>query len=95
MRTLKWTASALRDLEHIDAWLSTEADPEVAVRILVAIRERANFLLEFPLGGPSFEEETHALRVKGTNYSLVYRLHGHERIEILRIFHARQDWRPA
>jgi toxin ParE1/3/4 len=95
MRTLIWTASALRDLEHIDAWLSSEADPEVAIRILVAIKERANFLLEFPLGGPPLEEETHALRVRGTNYSLVYRLPGDERIEILRIFHARQDWRPA
>lgn len=94
MRTLKWTVPALRDLESINAWLSVEADPETAIRMLRAIRERANFLLDFPGGGPVVEGERHSLRVGHTPYSLVYRVLAGERIEILRIMHAKQNRRP-
>ena len=94
MRLLDWTAPALRDLEAIDAWLTADADPQTAIRILKAICERANFLLDFPGGGPPVDDEQHALRVGGTNYSLVYRIMGEDRIEIVRVFHAKQDWRP-
>ena len=94
MRVLEWTAAALRDLDGIDAWLSTEADPEVAIRILTAIRERADFLPDFPRGGPRLGGDTHALRVRGTNYSLVYRVLEADRLQVVRIFHAKQDWRP-
>jgi plasmid stabilization system protein ParE len=95
MRALEWTAAALRDLDGIDAWLSAEADPEAAIRSLSAIRERADFLLDFPRSGPPLEGGTHSLRVRGTDYSLVYRVLDAERIQIVRIFHAKRDWRPA
>jgi len=94
MRKLEWTAPALQDLDAIDAWLSTEADADVAVRMLTAIRRRADFLLDFPSGGPPISDtDSHSLRVRRTPYTLVYRLLGDERIEILRIHHAAQDWR--
>ena len=95
MRDLEWTVPALRDLEVIDNWLSAEADAETAIRILSAIRERANFLLEFPRSGPPVDGDHHALRVRGTNYSLLYRVIDEEKIQIVRIFHAKQDWRPV
>jgi plasmid stabilization system protein ParE len=94
MRVLEWTTAALRDLEGIDAWLSEEADPEVSIRILTAIRDRATFLLDYPRSGPPLDGETHSLRVQGTNYSLVYRVLDADRIQIVRIFHGLQNWRP-
>lgn len=94
MRRLSWTEPARRDLRDLDAWLSSEADPETAIRILSAIRERADFLLDFPGGGPVYRGDRHSLRVNHTPCSLVYRVLDETRIEILRIHHAKQDWRP-
>ena len=91
MRSLKWTAPALQDLEGIDARLRTEADADAAIRTLPAIRERADFLLDFPRVGPLVGDETRSLGVRGTNYNLIYRVLDEERIVIVRIFHASQD----
>lgn len=93
MRVLEWTGAALQDLEKIDTWLTAEADPDTAIGMLVAIRARANFLLDFPEGGPFLHNEMHSLRVRNTPYSLVYRVLQDERIEIVRVFHAAQNWR--
>ncbi len=94
MRRLDWTRPALSDLRAIDAWLSREAAPDVAIRILTKIRERADFLLDFPSGGPPLSDgDVHALRVRGSPYVLLYRLKGEHGIEILRVRHVRQDWR--
>lgn len=93
MRRLEWTKPALSDLRAIDDWLSREAAPDVAIRILTAIRIRADFLLEFPRGGPSLSGEVHSLRVPRLPYVLLYRLKSDAVIEILRVRHVRQDWR--
>jgi plasmid stabilization system protein ParE len=94
MRRLDWTRPALSDLRAIDAWLSREAAPDIAVRTLTKIRERADFLLDFPAGGPPLSGgDVHSLRVGGLPYVLLYRLEGDNGIQILRERHARQNWR--
>lgn len=93
MRSLRWTVTATADLRAIDDWLTREADPATSERVLRAILERAEFLLDFPRGGPPMGPEAGTLRVRNSPYSLVYRVTG-EDIQILRVHHARQDWRP-
>jgi plasmid stabilization system protein ParE len=96
MRKLDWTAPALHDLDAINAWLSEEADPFTALRMLKAIRTRSAFLQDFPRGGPPMrDEDSRSLRVTGTPYSLLYRILEDESVQILRVHHARQDWRGA
>jgi toxin ParE1/3/4 len=92
MREIVWTSSAIADLVRIDGWLEHEANPEVAVRTLRAIRERADFLAQFPQGGRSVTSRGfRVLRVQGTPYLLLYRETAGG-IDILRVQHERQDW---
>lgn len=92
MRKLNWTRTSLADLDHIDEWLSREASPETAVRMLTAIRDRANFLLDFPRGGPPLAEAGfRTLRIHQTPYLFLYRVM-EDAIEILRVYHGRENW---
>ncbi|MDB5670046.1 MAG: hypothetical protein JWO25_1005 [Alphaproteobacteria bacterium] len=96
MRKLEWTGPARSDLKAIDSWLTREANPQIAAPQLIAIRERANFLLDFPEGEPILPElAARTLRVPGTPYRLCYRLLDSGSIQILRVYHVRQDWRGA
>ncbi len=93
MPELNWTTPARIDLHGIEAYLSNEASGEVAVRILTAIRGRADLLRRFPQAGPMIRDaDFRSLRIQGTPYLLTYRLTGSS-VEILRIFHERQNWR--
>ena len=92
MRRLSWTVPAREDLRSLDAWLTKEARPQVAVRTLAEILERARFLLNFPHGGrPFLDKQFRVLRVLDTPYILIYRIKG-DTIEILRVRHEREDW---
>ncbi len=88
-----WSAEARADLRRIDQWLTANASGEIATRMLAAIGERSTLLLEFPLAGPLGEDNDRSLRVTGTPYILLYRPRK-AGIEILRLLHNRQDWRP-
>jgi plasmid stabilization system protein ParE len=95
MRKLEWTSAARNDLRRINAWLTGEANAQTAARLLTAIAARASFLLDFPEGGPSLPSgSARSLRVPDTPYTLYYRLVGSDRIQILRVYHHRQD-RPT
>jgi plasmid stabilization system protein ParE len=91
---LFWTEPSLADLASIDRWLSLHADPDIAVDQLQKIRARARRLRDFPASGEQVGTERRSVPVQRTPYILVYRVKGGE-IEILRVHHYRQDWRPA
>lgn len=93
MSSLLWSVEARADLRRIDHWLTVNASGEIATRMLAAIGERSTLLMEFPLAGPIEEDNDRSLRVTGTPYILLYRPRK-AGIEILRILHNRQDWRP-
>jgi plasmid stabilization system protein ParE len=95
VRRVRWTGPARSDLRRIDAWLAAEADDETALAILRAIRDRADFLCAFPKGGPELESgQLRKLRVRGTPYIILYRLAANGALEVLRIRHAKEDWKP-
>ena len=92
MRRLIWSHASLRDLSAIEDFIGAD-NPRAALRIGRAIRDRAEQLRRFPASGPSLEGEFRSLKVRDAPYVLVYRI-GERRIEILRVRHAREDWRP-
>jgi toxin ParE1/3/4 len=92
MPILNWTSPALNDLRSIDAWLSERASPEIAVRTLTFIRDRAHFLRNFPHGGRPEAGGLRVLRVSETPWLILYRLDG-DCVYVLRIRHEREDWR--
>ena len=93
MPIINWTTAARSDLRRIDEYLSREATGEVALKVLSAIRSKATMLESFPSAGPELGSEHRYLGVTGTAYVIVYR-HQRGRIDVLRIRHNREDWRP-
>lgn len=92
MIRLVWTIEANADLRRIDNWLLEQSTADVAVRTLVAIKQRADFLLNFPRGGrPLGPPDYRLLRVFDTPYLIAYRVKN-DQVEILRVFHEREDW---
>ena len=92
MIRLSWAVPALADLRRIDAWLEGETSPEIAIRTLATIRARSKFLMDFPRGGPPLVSKDYRIfRVHDTPYLIAYRIAA-DHVEILRIFHEREDW---
>lgn len=93
MFDIEWTRPALDDLRRIDAWLEDEARGDYAARLLVAIRLRARFLVDFPRGGRPHRGDTRILRVSGTPYLIHYRIVPDlGRVQVLRVYHERENW---
>ncbi len=91
---LEWTAAAVADLHGIDKWLIEHADPLIAVWQLERIRDKARRLLNFPTRGPMLGADWHYSQVEQTPHLIIYRV-SVEKVQILRIRHNRQDWRPS
>ncbi len=94
MIRVEWTLPARDDLARIDAAFAAQ-DPVFAERVArVAIRA-GRFLSDWPGSGSLISDG--GLRkwpVTGTPYILMYRIL-HDRIQILRVRHNREDWRAA
>ncbi|MBI0473769.1 type II toxin-antitoxin system RelE/ParE family toxin [Sphingomonas sp. MA1305] len=88
---VKWTLPALGDIRGIDEWLSKEANPGVALRLISAVRARAAFLRDFPRAGRPLPSGHRLLRVRNSPYLLRYRIVGNA-VEVLRVHHEREDW---
>ncbi len=88
-----WAEAALRDLRSIDSFLSA-ANPDAALRVLKSIRTKADRLRSYPKSAPQLEGDLRYLSIQGTPYVIVYRL-AEGRVEVLRVRHAREDWRPS
>ncbi len=93
MLRLIWSGPAVTDLRGIREYLGAH-DKRIAVRTLRAIREKADLLGRYPAAGPTLSGQYRQLVVRGTPYIIVY-VAGDDRIDILRIRHGSEDWRPA
>lgn len=92
MTRVRWTAASLGDLRRIDDWLTQEASAEFAIRTLATIRFRAKFLVDFPRSGRPYRRGTRILRVLDTPYLIHYRITDAFTIQVLRVYHDREDW---
>lgn len=90
MQRLIWSPSALDDLTGINLYLAP-LDGAAAGRMLRAIRATADRLRDYPRVGRALNERFRILGVRTTPYLLVYRIAG-DRVEIIRIRHASEDW---
>ena len=91
---LRWTRPALSDLVEAQNYITREnpiAAPQVAQRVWDAALQ----LLTHPdLGRPGHVTGTREWVVAKTPYLIVYR-HQEDSVEILRVWHAKQDWKNA
>lgn len=89
-----WLPSATdaldREFAHLAA-LNAQAARAVFVRIVALVRRLANFPES---GRPGQIDGTRELVFPGLPYIVVYRVIG-ESVQILRVFHTRQDWPQA
>lgn len=94
MRDVEWTPVAREDLAAIDAyWWAFNR--ERADEILDRIEAAGGFLSGMPHADMMLEDRpARKWRVRGTSYLLIYRIHD-DRIEILRVHHASQDWQES
>jgi toxin ParE1/3/4 len=92
MSRVVWTPLASGDLEAIDDYLADHSI-ETAEEVAAKIESAASFLLDVPHAGtPLDSQKARKWRVSGTPYLLVYRPVTDD-IEVLRVYHARQNWR--
>lgn len=91
MRRVIWSGPARRDLRSVERWLAENRSPDYELRVLQAIHNRCIFLAKTPKGAPALKDEKRKLIVLGTPYILIYRI-VEDGLEILRLFHERQDW---
>lgn len=93
MRRLRveWTRSALRDLEQAQDYIAQD-NPTAAREIAQRVADAAKGLTDHPkLGRDGHVSGTRERPVDRTPYLIVYRIRG-QVIEILRLWHGRQDW---
>ncbi len=91
MIVVRWSAAAVRDLARIEAFLD-QIDPLLALEATLAIREQVRRLLSFPAIGSPLPAGQRKLNERRFGNVIIYRVKASQ-IEILRILHAREDWR--
>lgn len=90
---LRWTASAVRDLERITDYLFDET-PQHAPRLVRSLYKSATALKTFPnRGRPGKKQGTRELVIPSLPYIVVYQVRD-DTVYIARILHAAQQW-PA
>ena len=92
MSQARWTTPARGDLAAVDDYYR-ELSPAYSLRVGRAALAAGRFLAEFPEAGPAFDGDRRKWRVRATEYVLLYRAVPGG-VEILRLEHARRDWRP-
>ena len=89
--TVVWSPLAIRHLSALRAYIARDnpdAAADVALKLLAAVER----LAELPnVGRPGRLAGTRELVVPGTPYVIPYRV-GSERLEIISVFHQRQQW---
>jgi toxin ParE1/3/4 len=91
VQRVSWSLPAHADLKRIETWLASERPPAFELATLQAIHARCLFLAKFPHGGGILMGELRRLVVIGTPYIMIFRVQD-SGIEIVRLFHERQDW---
>ncbi|HEU4962190.1 MAG TPA: type II toxin-antitoxin system RelE/ParE family toxin [Sphingomonas sp.] len=92
MSRAEWTVEARADLAAIDDHYQP-LNADFTVRLGHALLDAARFLAANPRIGTPLPLGTRKWRVSGFDYVLVYRERG-QGVEILRVHHVRQNWRP-
>jgi addiction module RelE/StbE family toxin len=88
---IRWTTDAADDLERIAVYLLRE-NPSAARRAIQTITDGITILTRFPnRGRPGRSPDTRELLFPSLPYIVVYFVK-EQAIEILRIYHAAQDW---
>jgi toxin ParE1/3/4 len=86
-----WLSVAVQDILHIRTYI-TERDPQSARDVALQIDKSVNTLAAMPdIGRSGRIFGTRELVVKGTPFLVVYRVQN-ERVEVLRVFHGRQNF---
>jgi len=92
--TILWMPKARTHLIAIRSYIASD-NPQAADRMAIRIRAAIAFLAEHPhIGRVGQWAGTRELVISGTPYIAPYRVNG-QVIEILAIFHGRQDWTAA
>lgn len=95
---LKWTELADIDLEQIEAHITEDNGPVVAIDVVMNIIDSVQLILsEHPGAGRQGRvKNTRELVMDGIPFIVVYRKHVSANcIEILRVLHAAQQWPTA
>lgn len=94
MKRAFWTPDAKDDLARIDDYLS-EVDAEFANRVGRLAIATGRYLADNPFVGSLIEPgNSRKWPVRKTPYLLIYRP-GKTGVEILRVRHAHEDWKPV
>jgi toxin ParE1/3/4 len=92
VREVRWADRALEDLIRIYDFYASTA-PHFPPDLLDRIDRLVPILLAFPnIAAPIEGVPVRKVRIRGTDFILFYR-QTDDGIEIVRLFHARQDWR--
>jgi toxin ParE1/3/4 len=92
---LKWTESALTDLDQIEAWIAEDNSPSVAIDVVWSIIDATELILpDHPRAGRSGRvKDTRELVISGQPFIVIYRLvEQTNQIRILRVLHDAQNW---
>ena len=93
MMRIVWSPQAAADLRSVHSWIARENEA-TARGVVEQIMRRIMILPDHPsMGRPGRVRETRELIVTGTPYLVPYRVRG-DRIEIIRVYHARRKWPP-
>jgi toxin ParE1/3/4 len=88
---IDWLSRALRNLQA-EAEYIVQDNPVAAAQVVLQIEKAVELLRTQPaIGRPGRVHGTRELVVSGTPYIVPYRVRG-QRIQILRVFHARRKW---
>ncbi len=92
MKTVSWADAAKQDLANIDDWYQ-QRDPDFADKVGDSAIAAARLITEFPHAGAALDG-THVRKwnIAGTDYRLIY-LITDKQVEIVRVRHARENWR--
>jgi toxin ParE1/3/4 len=89
---IRWTDAAVRDFTHICDYIEQNRSAATARRVALSIHHSIDLLTDFPeYGRIGRKPDTRELVFSGLPYLAVYRIQD-DAVEILRIFHAAQDW---
>ena len=92
---LKWTDLADIDLDKIEAYITQENSPTVAIDVVMNIIDSVHLILpDHPREGRQGKlKNTRELIVDGVPFIVIYRAHiNTNSIEILRVLHDAQQW---
>ena len=95
---LKWTDLADNDLESIEAYITKENSPMVAIDMVMKIIDSSYLILpEHPKAGRQGRlKNTRELVIDGVPFIVIYRENTTQnQIEILRVLHDTQQWPTA